>query len=71
MKLHIQLNDDTAKILLDEGLAGVAPDFADTIRKSRTKSGEVIKLVIHRHLLKLKPEPFTPDQIGTVVGDEA
>jgi hypothetical protein len=49
----------------------VAPDFADTIRKSRTKSGEVIKLVIHRHLLKLKPEPFTPDQIGTVVGDEA
>ena len=53
MKLHIQLNDDTAEVLLNEGLAGLPHDFAETIRGNRNKSGEVIKLVIQRHLARL------------------
>ena len=53
MKLHIQLNDDLANVLLDEGLTGLPSDFAETIRNNAVKRSEIIKLVIHRHLAKL------------------
>jgi hypothetical protein len=61
MKVHIQLNDDTAEILLNEGLAGLPHDFAETIRGNAVKRSEIIKLVIQRHLAKLE-EPKSFDQ---------
>ena len=60
MKLHIQVSDDLAEKLLDEGLTGLPNDFADSIRGNAVKRSEIIKLVIQRHLGKLE-EPSMGD----------
>jgi hypothetical protein len=73
MKLHIQVSDDLATKLLDEGLVGLPADFADTIRGNAVKRSEIIKLVIQRHLGKLgEPSMGQLDvEDGIARGDEA
>ena len=69
MKLHIQLSDNLAEKLLEEGLVGLPADFADTIRRTGTKRSEVIKLVIQRHLGKLEEPQDAKRVADEVVAD--
>jgi hypothetical protein len=70
MKVHIQLSDNLAEKLLEEGLVGLPADFADTIRRTGTKRSELIKLVIQRHLAKLE-EPSVVFGQGDITGTAA
>jgi len=57
------ISDEMAEMLLEEGLADLPQDFADSIRNNAVKRSEAIKLVVQRNLAKMfsrslgKPEP--------------
>lgn len=76
MKVHIQLSDNMAEMLMEQGLVDLPDDFANSIRDNPVKRSEVIKLVIQRELAKLhsrslgKPEPDAEPSMGERLADE-